>query len=313
MPEAKRAPRGAKASEQPPPPEGAGPTGNIYQRLLWVEAQLDRVPKTGTAKAGAGEGAKEYAHVEVDVLLAMVRPLFIQAGVYVAFTVTSCEQLERTTRNGTVSDITKLNVAFSFINAAQPDDRFVVVVPGYGYDSLDKGPGKALAYATKNAVLKALLMPSGDEDLEAHGAHAPETEAPQRSQGGSQPTRGNQGGRGRPATAQQPPSGVSLDDLAEARRLATANKPCAVAERAIEWLDDGRVKDNDTLQSMLQHLRGVDELRKLASDALLPPSVRKETTTWLDTHKWPGLDLIEKHAERLHELLGEAENEMEGT
>jgi hypothetical protein len=54
-----------------------------------------------------------------------------------------------------------------FVNIDEPADWIDVQSFGYGIDESDKGPGKAMSYAVKYALLKALGMETGDDpDLE---------------------------------------------------------------------------------------------------------------------------------------------------
>jgi hypothetical protein len=50
-----------------------------------------------------------------------------------------------------------------FVNVEDPADHFDVETFGYGVDSQDKGPGKAMSYAVKYALLKALGLETGDD------------------------------------------------------------------------------------------------------------------------------------------------------
>jgi hypothetical protein len=79
------------------------------------------------------------------------------------------------TKSGAMQYIWTIWVEFTLTNADDPQDVEVTMYPGEGIDTADKGPGKAISYATKNFLLKAFLLPSGDEaDNEAF---APETTA----------------------------------------------------------------------------------------------------------------------------------------
>ena len=58
-----------------------------------------------------------------------------------------------------------------FVNIDNPDDAFEIPSLGYGVGNDDKGPGKAVSYAVKYALLKALGLETGDDaDLE-EGKH----------------------------------------------------------------------------------------------------------------------------------------------
>jgi hypothetical protein len=50
-----------------------------------------------------------------------------------------------------------------FVNVDDPQDFFDVETFGYGLDDQDKGPGKAMSYAVKYALLKTLGLETGDD------------------------------------------------------------------------------------------------------------------------------------------------------
>ena len=50
-----------------------------------------------------------------------------------------------------------------FANIDAPSDFIDVPTFGYGVDQQDKGPGKAMSYAVKYALLKALGLETGDD------------------------------------------------------------------------------------------------------------------------------------------------------
>ena len=52
----------------------------------------------------------------------------------------------------------------TYLNADNPQEFLEINVEGYADDSGDKGPGKALSYATKYADLKLFKIPTGEDD-----------------------------------------------------------------------------------------------------------------------------------------------------
>ncbi len=50
------------------------------------------------------------------------------------------------------------------MNADEPTDFVTVPVCSHAEDQGDKAPGKALSYATKYAILKVLMLESGDDE-----------------------------------------------------------------------------------------------------------------------------------------------------
>jgi hypothetical protein len=289
MPPAKRPARGATVEQGQAQVQAAAnaaaevaeawerPRG-LYNRLLWVMAQLPHIPKTGKMEQG-----QKYDFVEETVVMQLVRPLFIRAGIAMVFSEVECTQLERTTRNGPANDLTRKVVDYTFINADDPTDRFTTRVHTIAQDNLDKGPGKALTAAGKMAVLKVLMVPTGDE-LEV-ATDAEPTEAVQRQQR-QQPQQRSQPSQ---AARQQPQQGTT--QAGPPQDSPEGSKAQAQPEASLESLAKARA---------------------LASDALLPPSVRKEALALLDSGQRIPQGYIDKMIARLQELVDSA-SEDDGT
>jgi hypothetical protein len=137
----------SKAKE---PPEPRDTSLNVLQRLHAVMADLGYVQKTGrTAKEAGG-----YTFVKHDEVTAAVRPLFVEHGIVSLPTVVDHH------RDG---NQTTLVVDVTFVNIDLPTDFVTVRAVGYGIDKQDKGPGKAMSYAVKYALLKTLSLETGDD------------------------------------------------------------------------------------------------------------------------------------------------------
>lgn len=95
-----------------------------------------------------------YSIVSHDAVTAKVRPSLVKHGVmyYPVHMVTSQDG------NRTVCELT---VRFQSVD----DPNSFIDVPsfGYGIDDQDKGPGKAISYAVKYALLKTLGLETGDD------------------------------------------------------------------------------------------------------------------------------------------------------
>ena len=121
---------------------------NIYQRMLKVTESVERVPK-GDKKVG-----NLYKFTSHDAVMAALRPAFVEFGICMIPTVTSWKQ---------DSNRTEVDMSIDFVNCDKPEDRVTVQTFGYGIDSQDKGPGKAISYAVKYACLKAFALDTGDD------------------------------------------------------------------------------------------------------------------------------------------------------
>jgi ERF superfamily len=136
-----------------------------------VMGELDYIQKGQKTVNG------QYRFVSHDQVTAAIHPLLVKHGLVVIPSVEKCNQ------NG---NMTEINLATSFINAANPTDHFTIRTIGYGIDGGgtnkdgraipvgDKGPGKAVSYAYKYALLKTFCLETGDDpDNDANACYEP--------------------------------------------------------------------------------------------------------------------------------------------
>lgn len=132
---------------------------NICQRILAVMAELDYIQKGPKTVNG------QYRYASHDQVAAAVHPLLVKHGIMVMPDV-----IEHTQEGNRT--VVKLKV--SFLNADVPQEGFAITSLGYGIDSGDKGPGKAISYAYKYAILKAFCLETGDDpDEDAKSVYEP--------------------------------------------------------------------------------------------------------------------------------------------
>jgi hypothetical protein len=127
---------------------------NILQRLNAVMEQVKFVQKE--KKQGM-----RYSIVSHDSVTKLVRPKMVENGIVywpIDFVI---EQ---------VGNRTQLSCKVVFASIHDPADRIEVSTAGFGIDDQDKGPGKAISYAVKYALLKALGLESGDDPDEEQDA-----------------------------------------------------------------------------------------------------------------------------------------------
>lgn len=139
-------------------------TKNIYQRLAQVMSEVTYIQKE--KKQGMN-----YTIVSHDAVTAKVRPALLKHGI--VYHPVHCQH----THNGNRAEC---SMTVRFVNVEKPEDFFDVPTFGYGIDSQDKGPGKAMSYAVKYALLKALGLETGDDpDLDSveHSAKDPAKDA----------------------------------------------------------------------------------------------------------------------------------------
>ncbi len=122
-------------------------TRNIHQRLAAVMAEVSYIQKE--KKSGMN-----YTIVSHDAVTAKVRPALLSNGI--VYYPIRCEHQHNGNR-------AECSMTVRFVNVDDPADCFEVPTFGYGIDQQDKGPGKAMSYAVKYALLKALGLETGDD------------------------------------------------------------------------------------------------------------------------------------------------------
>ena len=129
---------------------------NIHQRIAKVMQTITYIQKE--KKAGM-----RYTIVSHDAVTAKVRGPLLEAGIhYYPKTVSHVQNGNRT----------QCEMVVRFVNIDDPSDYIDVETFGFGIDDQDKGPGKAMSYAVKYALLKCLGLETGDDpDLEQDVQH----------------------------------------------------------------------------------------------------------------------------------------------
>lgn len=131
---------------------------NIYQRLADVAKKVTYIQKD--------KRVENYMAVTHDAVTAVVRQHFLEEGVVMVPKVLSSQTVTttRTSKNGTPLLRYEGRFEVSFVNTDEPADRVVTEVDAHADDYGDKAPGKALSYACKGAILKVLMIETGESD-----------------------------------------------------------------------------------------------------------------------------------------------------
>jgi len=107
----------------------------------------------------------QYRFVSHDQVSAKVHPLLVKYGIAV---IPSVDELKQE------GNRTEAKVSVHFVNVDNPSEVVVTKYYGYGVDSGDKGPGKAISYACKYAMLKTFCLETGDDpDFDANASYEP--------------------------------------------------------------------------------------------------------------------------------------------
>ena len=120
---------------------------NIHQRMLAIMEEVSYIQRGKLIN-------NQYKGVAHDEVTAKIRPALIKHGVL------ALPWVEDHKDSGNRSECT---MQIKFINVDNPEDWVAVQTYGYGVDKQDKGPGKAMSYAVKYALLKAFSLETGDD------------------------------------------------------------------------------------------------------------------------------------------------------
>lgn len=129
---------------------------NIAQRINAAMAEVDYIQKE--KKQGMN-----YSIVSHDAVTAKVRPILQRQGVV---------YYPRDLRISQNGNRTEALFTVRFENIDDRSDFIDVETLGYGVDSQDKGPGKAISYGVKYALLKLLGLETGDDPDEVQDERA---------------------------------------------------------------------------------------------------------------------------------------------
>jgi len=165
----------------------AQPARNLYQRMLSVADEAGAIVKD-VSVTGFGGGYKGTSH---DAVVKAVRDACVKHGVMVLPSVVEFDEVEVTFQKGGTAYKITVTMDTTFVNAEDGADRFTTRTVGIGVDSQDKGPGKAMSYAKKYALMMAFLMTTGDNDEERQADQFTQRRAPAYgAPNGQRPTNG---------------------------------------------------------------------------------------------------------------------------
>lgn len=144
---------------------------NIHQKIIGIMSELHYISKGEKTVNG------QYRFVSHDQVTAKIHPLLVK------YRLTVIPTVEEMTQDG---NRTIVRLLVSFVNADKPEENFTERFISYGIDgggvtkdgrsipAGDKGPGKAISYAFKYALLKTFCLETGDDpDNDANASYEP--------------------------------------------------------------------------------------------------------------------------------------------
>lgn len=121
----------------------------VVAKLHQIMSEIGSIGRDSVIETKKGN----YSVRSEEAVLRAIRPMFIKHGL-VLYPVNIASD-----RQG---QLTRLTIEYR-IEDTEDGDAITTVAYGEGYDTADKGAGKALTYATKNMLIKLVLAVSGED------------------------------------------------------------------------------------------------------------------------------------------------------
>ncbi|GAC1372605.1 MAG: hypothetical protein NVS3B25_07180 [Hymenobacter sp.] len=141
---------------------------NLYQRMKAVMEDVKRLQKDKQV----GSGNYAYKAMSEEKVATTLRTAMIQHGL-VIFPIEQHHSLVDYTRAGrggeaTMVSLSTVDVKYKLVNVDNPSEFEIIASSGTGVDPQDKGVGKAMTYSMKYALMRAFLIPTGDDPDDVH-------------------------------------------------------------------------------------------------------------------------------------------------
>ena len=134
---------------------------NIHQKKnLIIDALGGALLKTGRMTKGGS-----YDFHTIDDVHDALRPLVVQYGVSFQYSLADSNQIVQQNSRGETQNINEKILTMMLVNCDNPEDFISGEESGFGIDFLDKGPGKATAYAVKTWLVNVFHL-KGQPDLD---------------------------------------------------------------------------------------------------------------------------------------------------
>ena len=134
----------------------------IYKKINDVMKKVAFVTKDATV----GFGNNSYKAVTHDRVTEIVRPHFVEAGIMIVpRQQNKGVSVDGKTQRGNDKIRFEAVYEIDFIDC-EDESKLTVIIEAHAEGSDDKCSGKALSYAVKNAMLKVLMLETGENDEE---------------------------------------------------------------------------------------------------------------------------------------------------
>ena len=150
------------------------------ERGTGIYKAINKVMRSITAIAKDKRNQQQnFNYRGIDDVMNALKPLFDDAGVFIAPEVLSSVREERQTKSGGNLIYTILRVRYWFF--AEDGSFVTAVVQGEGMDSADKSSNKAEAIAMKYACFQVLCIPTEEMAQADPDGHSPEESKPRQT------------------------------------------------------------------------------------------------------------------------------------
>lgn len=131
---------------------------NIYQKINAVMKEVEYVKKDSRIQ--------NYMAVSHDQVVSMARKSLVNHGIVLSISCMRGQFFDRETIDSKVSKLRMYcgDYRVKLINMDEPSDYVEINIQAHSLDGGDKAPGKCITYATKTALLKLLLLETGEDD-----------------------------------------------------------------------------------------------------------------------------------------------------
>lgn len=152
----------------------------LVKKLAQVMQQVKYIQKRGY------NTFNNYKYATESDVAEKIREELAAQNVVMIPSVVSHSTREHTNRKGNTEYISTVKMDFTFIDG-DSGEQFVFSMVGEGQDAGDKGPYKAITGAQKYALMKAFMIPTGDDPEADEGVDQRNSETP----GSGQPAQPN--------------------------------------------------------------------------------------------------------------------------
>lgn len=123
---------------------------NVYQKIAEVMKEVQYLCKDDAVEYKT----TKYRAISEEKVTSTVRASLVKHGLVIL----PVEQ-----KRERVGQITSIDAKYRIQNVDDTEDYVIVTSSGDGYDSQDKGAGKAMTYAYKYMLLRAFAIPTGED------------------------------------------------------------------------------------------------------------------------------------------------------